>query len=152
MYREWANTCSKFDILDVAAKPTEYNQEKIKFHKAVEELERKLVTQFNLAFDECDTATKASMLIQILGTVMHIPMIFKEVKHRYNDVIEHFVRDLNLVKKTFDRGIENIEKGGLMDIPVDIGHPAVAGAVRWIHKLRSRLERHAAFFPYLDFP
>lgn len=152
LYSEWTNISNKIDILEVDLNVKDFQREKERFDRISAEMERKLSTQFNLAFDECNTTTQVTTLILILGTMMHRPIILTEIRHRYNDVIMYFTREMEMVKKTFDRGIKNIKEKDLMALPIDPGHPPLAGALKWIRQLRSRLNQPAGNFPLLDYP
>lgn len=151
LYREWANVSSKYDLLDVNPALPHFANAKRNFDQKADELERKLATQFDLAFEQCNTTTQIATLIQILGTIMHRPIIMAELKPRYDDVITAFARELAQVKRTFDRGVLNMEKFGVQALPIDPGQAPVTGVLKWIHKLRQRLLLPAANFPYLDY-
>lgn len=152
LFRNWANIAGKLDLLDFDPKLNNFKREKQNFDKASDELQRRLATQFNMAFDQCVTTTQCTTLIQMLGTIMHQPIIMKELKSRYNDVIHLFSSDMDLVKKTFDQGVKNINEHGFFALPLDPGQPPIAGTLKWVNKLRTRLTLPASNFPYLDYP
>lgn len=151
LYREWANVSSKYDLLDVNPALPHFNNAKHHFDEKADELERKLATQFDLAFEQCNTTTQLSTLIQILGTIMHRPILMAELKPRYDDVITAFARELAQVKRTYDRGVLNMEQFGVQALPIDPGQAPVSGILKWIHKLRQRLMMPSSNFPYLDY-
>lgn len=151
LYRDWTNVCSKYDVLDVNPQLPHFDLAKANFDEKAGEMERKLATQFDLAFEQCYTTTQCSTLIQILGTIMHRPILMAELKPRYDDVIQTFASELEMVKRTFDRGLHNMETRGVFALPIDPGQAPVTGVLKWINKLRQRLLMPASNFPYLDY-
>lgn len=151
IYRNWANIATKYDLLDFDPRLPHFNREKCAFDKTSDEYQRRLATQFDLAFDQCVTTTQCTTLIQMLGTIMHRPIIMNELKPRYNDVIRLFSTDMDLVKVTFDQGVKNINEHGFFALPLDSGQPPIAGTLKWVNKLRARLLLPASNFPYLDY-
>lgn len=151
MYREWANIGSKYDLLDVNPELRHFELAKHNFDESSDELERKLATQFDRAFEQCNTTTQTATLIQILTTILHRPKIMEELQPRFEDVVQHFKRELEQIKRTFDRGVANIEEGGLRALPVGPGQAPMTGVLKWIHSLRTRITAPAGNFPYLDY-
>lgn len=151
-YRELANVASKHDLLDVDPALKEYSVMHKHFMDTADELERKLATQFDLALDQCFTTTQTSTLIQMLGTIMHLPRIMEALEPRYINVVHAFLAEMALIKRTFDAGVANVNAAGFLALPVDPGLPPTAGTLKWIGNLRNRMELPAAMFPYLDYP
>lgn len=142
----------KHDLLDVDPALTEFNTLNHNFNAVADELQRKLATQFDLAFGQCFTTTQVTTLLQMLGTIMNLPIVMTELEPCYKKVVDYFLNELALVKRTFDLGIKNVNNQGLMALPVDAGLPSSGGILKWIHNLRNRLEMPASLFPYLDYP
>lgn len=138
-------------MLDIDSAVTHFDRENAIFYRAADELQRKLATQFNNAFDECFTTTHATKLLQILGTIFRQPIIFAEVKHRYEDVVRLFLAELDMVKRTFDKEIGRMNANGeLPSISVDRGFPMSVGTIRWVRQLLGRIEKIVQDFPYID--
>lgn len=137
--------------MDIDPSVDHFDRENKIFQFAADELQRKLATQFNLAFDECFTTVHATKLLQILGTIFMQPIIFAELKHRYEDVVSLFLNELNMVKETFDARIAELDSdNNLPSVSVDRGLPMSAGTVQWVRQLRKRIEEITADFPYID--
>lgn len=82
---------------------------------------------------------------------MHRPKIFEELKHRYDDVVQNFTREVTQIKNAFDRGMKIVDEKGLAALPVGPGQAPVAGSLKWIRTLRARITAPSSNFPYLDF-
>lgn len=150
LYMEWNNVCSKHDILDVQPKQVAFAAAKQHFDNAAGELMRKLATQLSLAFTQCHTTTQLTTLMQMCGTLMHVPLIALELNSFYGEVVRTFGEQLDTVKLTFDRGVRTIETDGMLAFLIDPGQAPVTGVLKWIAKLRARLVMPASNFAYLD--
>lgn len=151
MYRNWTNISNRYDLLDIDPAVEHFDRENAIFYRAADELQRRLATQFDIAFEECFTTLHATKLLQILGTIFRQPIIFAEVKHRYEDVVRLFLSELDMVKRTFDKEIDRMNGDGeLPSVSVDRGFPMSVGTIRWVRQLRERIEKIAQDFPYLD--
>lgn len=152
IYRDWVNIAGKSDLLDVYPTIDVFPKHRDTFEMRCGELQRRIATQFDVAFEQCTTTTHVSTLIQVLGTILQQPVIKQELEFRYNDVIRLFCEEMDVVKKTFDRGVENISNGGCIALPVDAGQSPVAGCMKWVKGLKERLKQTASYFPHLDYP
>lgn len=152
IYREWVNIAGKYDLLDVTAIIDAFPKHRDIFQMRCDEIQRRIATQFDMAFEQCTTTTQVSTLIQVVGTILHQPLIKKELEFRYNDVIRLFCKEMDVVKKTFDRGVRNINNGGCIALPVDAGQSPVAGVIKWVKSLKERLNQTSSYFPHLDYP
>lgn len=128
-----------------------FAKEKRNFDERADELERKLATQLDLAFEQCNTTTQTTTLIQMISTIIFRPKIFEALKFRYTDVVTNFSREVDQVKRTYDRGMANVEQGGLAALPVGPGQAPVSGALKWIRSLRARIVVPRVNFAYLDY-
>lgn len=145
------NIGSKFDLLDLNPALKHFEKEKIHFDFEADKLERKLAQQFDLAFEQCNTTTQTTTLMQMLSTIMQRPKIHAELKQRYNDVVDNFSRELAQIKTTFDRGMLDVKTNGLAALSAGPGLAPVSGALKWIHTLRKRMTGPSSNFPYLDY-
>lgn len=130
---------------------THFEREREEFEYESEILERKLAAIIVQAFDECYTMESLIKLIEVNGSLLQRPIIFKEISDKLEGLIDLWNSDLNMIKDSFDEGYERIKTGGFESLEVDKGFPPVAGALTWTKKLRTRTLKPEDDLPYIEF-
>ncbi|RZC39341.1 MT, DHC N2, AAA 7, DHC N1 and/or AAA 9 domain containing protein [Asbolus verrucosus] len=104
------------------------------FHEKCADFDKRLAAIFCQAFDDCYNLESIFKLLAIVGNLLERTVIRNELTPKYVRIIEIFNEELDTVKVIFDEAKKN-------GIPVDKYFPPVAGALTWIFKLRSRIEK-----------
>ncbi|XP_055614548.1 dynein beta chain, ciliary, partial [Uranotaenia lowii] len=150
LYMRWG--LIQYDPLDPNPKDLNFEKDRKRYQEQTDVLERKLSAQFVLAFEECFNVDQLMKLVQILGTLIIRPLIFPDIKHRINNIVNFYNQDLNTVKALFDEGKAGYEKVGVAGIPQDKGFPPVAGSILWVHKLRDRISKPINELTMVEYP
>lgn len=149
IYIKWSNF--PFDALDPTPTVDYFEKERREFQEAAEVLERKLAAILVQAFDECFTMESLVKLIEVCGSILQRPIIFKEIKDKMENMLELYNQDLDIVKTIFDEGVETINKSGIDALVVDKGFPPVTGALTWIRKMKARITKPTEELPNIEF-
>ena len=128
----------QYDILD----PDDWNivnDEKALNVKCLD-LDRRLVTIFIQAIDDCSTLDSLYKFIQVVSHLIERPIIKSEMSSKLIILIKYLNEELDIVKILFDKGIKSIDKY----------YPPVAGRLWWLYKLKQRIFRHGENFKLLE--
>jgi dynein heavy chain, axonemal len=149
IYVKWSQI--QFDVLDPSPTLKHFDKEWKIFREKAEVLERKLAAVLVQAFDECYTIESLIKLIVVCGSILQRPIIFKEIEEQLEKVVKFYGKELTMVKVVFDKGFEDIQKGGIDSLEVDRGFPPVAGALTWIKKIKTRISKPIEDLPSIEF-
>lgn len=149
IYIGWSQI--QFDPLDPSLKLNHFEKQRTKFQDESEVLERKLAAILVQAFDECYTMESLIKLIEVCGSLLQRPIIYKEIKDKLNAIPEFYNQDLDLVKGIFDEGIGSIAFGGVDALRVDRSFPPVTGTLTWIKKMKIRITKPTEDLPNIEF-
>jgi dynein heavy chain, axonemal len=149
IYIGWSQI--QFDPLDPSPKLNHFNKERTKFQDESEVLERRLSAILVQAFDECFTIESLIKLIEVCGSMLQRPIVYKEIKDKLNAIVELYDQDLDMVKGVFDEGIDSINSGGVDALRVDRSFPPVTGALTWIKKMKLRITKPTEDLPNIEF-
>lgn len=76
-------------------------------------------------------------LVDMMGTLLHRPLIHEKFKNRYPVITKMVDNDLNAVKKLYDHQITSMQ--GAAGPQLNKNMPKVAGLLRWSQELRERV-------------
>lgn len=108
------------------------------FKSKSDDVESALAKQFNLALDDCKTATQFLKLLVILGTVIFRPMIQEEVFSRFDDLIKFIDDEIDQVKRIAKELAKDIKTTGRYSF-MDPAFPASNGNLICIRQLKTRI-------------
>ena len=119
----------KYDILNLESK--EFIQDLGKFRDVMTDLDRRISTILNQAFDDCPGLYSCFRLLESFGGMLNRPEIFKEFEKKYFELLKIYSKDLDDVLTIFLKH--------KTDIPIHYNMAPVTGAVAWIHELKDRI-------------
>lgn len=149
IYIKW--TQIQFDPLDPTPKVNLFERERKVYQAETEILERTLAAILVQAFEECFTMESLIKLIEICGSLLQRPIVYKEIGDKLQNLTELWNEDLDMIKQSFDEGYEMIKTGGFDNLTVDKGFPPVSGALTWTKKLRARTLKPTEDLPNIEF-
>ena len=149
IYVGWSQI--QFDPLDPSPKLHHFEKERKRFQDQTEVLEHRLAALLVQAFDECFTIESLIKHIEICGSLLQRPIIYKEIQEKLENMQELYNQDLDIVKEIFDNSLETINTNGLNGLKVDRSFPPVTGALTWIKKMRIRIMKPTEDLPNIDF-
>lgn len=142
LYMKWAQI--QFDPLDPSPAMKDFDNEKKKFRRHTEVLERRLGSVLMQAFDECHTIESIIKLIEICGaSLLQRPIIFSEIRQKLDLMVAIYDDDLDKVKTIYDGRFKIFEKSGIENLDIDKSFPPVAGVITWIKQMKSRITKPA---------
>ena len=149
IYFKW--TQITFDPLDPTPKKNHFDRKHRRFREESDILEMKIASILVQAFDECYTMESLIKLIEVCGTLLHRPIVYKEISDKLLNLLELYNEDLDKVKIAFDEGHEVIKTEGFENLKVDRGFPPVSGSLTWIKTLKTRILKPTEDLPNIDF-
>ncbi|KAI8900476.1 dynein heavy chain and region D6 of dynein motor-domain-containing protein [Globomyces pollinis-pini] len=119
----------KYDILDISLK--DFNNDLSKFHELITDLDRRISTILNQAFDDCSGLYSCFRLLESFGGLLNRSNIIRDFEQKYFELLKIYSQDLDDVGVIFLRNKENC--------PIHYNMAPVTGAVAWIHELKNRI-------------
>lgn len=148
IYSRWFQI--QFDPLDPDPNLKDFNKEYKIFKRESKILERRMAAILIQCFDECFTLETLIKFIQICSTLLLRPLIFAEVEHKLNQLMDKYSDDLQWVKDTFDEGFKFIQKHGIEEFAVDNGFPPTSGILLWAKRMKLRISNPQKKFPEIE--
>lgn len=142
LYQRWSSI--QYDPLDPDPREKGFERDRHRYQERASVLERRLASQFVIAFEECFNVEQLMKLVQVLGSLLNRPLIQPDVMKQISSIVDLFDEDISVVEAIFEQGEQSFQQSGLAGIPIDEGFPPVAGAITWVHKLRDRLNKPIA--------
>lgn len=118
------------------------------FKSKSDDLESSLAKQFNLALDDCQTATQFLKLLVILGSIVYRPMIREEIFSRFDDVINFINDEIVQVKRIAKKLSREIDATGKYSF-MDPSFPASNGNLICIRQLKGRIADPVQYVPLI---
>ncbi|TMW58214.1 hypothetical protein Poli38472_011802 [Pythium oligandrum] len=119
-----------YDLMDLDAK--HFEDDFYTFRSKNKELERRLASVINQAFDDAKTITGRFKCLDCFEDLLDRQIIKNELERKYTALIASYATDLHVVQQIF---IENRDEP-----PVPPNLPPFAGAVTWCHGLAERIK------------
>ncbi|KAJ3312837.1 hypothetical protein HDV04_002647 [Boothiomyces sp. JEL0838] len=119
----------KYDILDIAS--PEFTNDNSKFKELITDLDKRISTILNQAFDDCSGLYSCFRLLESFGGLLNRPNIICDFEQKYFELLRIYSKDLDDVSLIFIRNKENC--------PIHYNMAPVTGAVAWIHELKDRI-------------
>lgn len=148
VYAKW--TQIQFDPLDPDPRKKHFKIQLKIFERESEILERRMAAVVVQTFDECFTLESFIKFMEICSSLLLRPLIHTEISYKLNTFMELYYDDLDLVKDTFNNGVEIISKQGLEELPVDRGFPPTSGALVWAKRMKIRISKPQEEFPNIE--
>lgn len=120
------------------------------FKNKSDDLESALAKQFNLALDDCQTATQFLKLLVVLGSVIYRPIIRKQIFDRFEDVIafiDEEIKEVRAIAKQFEQDVESTGKYSY----IDPSFPASNGNLICLRQLKSRISDPVQYTSLMHF-
>ncbi|CAK4776251.1 unnamed protein product [Aphanomyces euteiches] len=119
----------QYDLLDIDAKG--FDDDFYEFRSKNKELERRLASVVNQAFDDSKSITGRFKLLDSFDDLLERPIIKNELEKKHALLIASYHDDLHIVQQVF------IEKRDMP--PIGYNFPPFAGAVTWCRGLLDRV-------------
>lgn len=149
VYFSWSQI--QFDPLDPSPNLKHFEKQRKKFQAESEAYENKLAAIVVQAFDECYTIESLIKLIEVCGSLLQRPIVYKEIKDKLDNMLDLYNYDLSKVKDIFDNGVDAMNANGLTGLKVDRSFPPVTGALTWIKKMKHRVVKPTEELPNIEF-
>ncbi|RKP21352.1 hypothetical protein ROZALSC1DRAFT_27237, partial [Rozella allomycis CSF55] len=121
----------KYDILNL--KTEEFDVDLKKFHRVIEDLDKRLGTVLCQAFDDCCGLIGCFKLLDTFSGLLNREHIQRDFENKYFDLLKMFEEEIGVVTGMFLRQRENP--------PIHYNMPPIAGALTWTHELKDRLTK-----------
>ncbi|KAK9886615.1 hypothetical protein WA026_017537 [Henosepilachna vigintioctopunctata] len=105
------------------------------FEEKCDDIDNRLASVFEQAFDDCTNLDASFKLINIIGNLMERPSVRSEVTKKLPELIEKMNDEVDSIKKSYD----DCEKNG---VQLHNYCPPIFGRVFWYKKLRERIDSH----------
>jgi dynein heavy chain len=119
----------KYNILDL--KSNEFPLDLKNFHALIADLERRMSTILNQAFDDCSGLHSCFRLLESFGGLLHRENIVKHFEQKYYALLKIYSDDLDDVSAIFLKNKENC--------PIHRNMAPITGLISWIHELKDRI-------------
>jgi dynein heavy chain len=119
----------KYDILNLASE--EFSKDLAKFHELMTDLDKRISTVLNQAFDDCPGIYSCFRLLESFGGLLNRPNIIRDFESKYFELLKIYSSDLDDVSTIFLRNKNNV--------PIHYNMAPVTGTVAWIHELKERI-------------
>jgi dynein heavy chain len=123
-----------FDPLDPNDK--EFAKEYAAFMQMINEMDKRLGLIVCQAFDECSNCESVYKLIDMMGTLLHRPLVHENFKIKYPLLVKMVNEELDVIKKLYNHQISLSQTAN--GIHVHKNMPKVAGTLRWSQELKER--------------
>ncbi|KAJ9585775.1 hypothetical protein L9F63_002412, partial [Diploptera punctata] len=120
------------------------------FQSKIRDLDRRLASVLCQAFDDCCNLESVFKLIEIVGSVLDRPLIKEEFTGKYDSILVMLDEELTVTEEIYHEQMKVLKQVGWM--PVSKNMPPVAGALRWAHQLRQRVDIPVKNFKALQHP
>lgn len=121
----------KYDILDLSSDA--FTNDLNHFHELITDLDRRIGTILNQAFDDCAGLYSCFRLLESFGGLLNRPNIVRDFEKKYFELLKVFSQDLDDVSVIFLKNKENC--------PIHYNMAPVTGAVAWVHELKDRISK-----------
>ena len=119
----------KYDILNLSSR--DFSNDLLKFHSQTSDLDRRISTILNQAFDDCPGLYSCFRLLESFGGLLNRPNIVRDFERKYFELLKIYSQDLDDVSTIFIKHKNNV--------PIHYNMAPVTGAVAWIHELKERI-------------
>ncbi|KAJ3365528.1 hypothetical protein HDU91_002183, partial [Kappamyces sp. JEL0680] len=119
----------KYDILNLES--DDFVKDLAKFHDLMTDLDRRISTVLNQAFDDCPGLYSCFRLLESFGGLLNRPNIVRDFESKYFELLKIYSSDLDDVSAIFLKNKVNV--------PIHYNMAPVTGAVAWIHELKERI-------------
>jgi dynein heavy chain len=119
----------KYDILNLESQ--EFQKDLDNFHKLITDLENRISTILNQAFDDCVGLYSCFRLLESFGGLLNRDNIVRDFEHKYFDLLKIYSQDLDDVSTIFLKNKEHC--------PIHYNMAPVTGSISWIHELKDRI-------------
>ncbi|XP_044764909.1 dynein beta chain, ciliary [Coccinella septempunctata] len=137
-----------YDVLD--PDDPAFTHDFLTFKQNIFEMDMKLSAILCQALEDCNNLDAVFKLINICGTILERPLIKTEFTKRYTKIIEMLYDELYSTQHYFEEQLAHKEKFG--NFSLDRYMPPLAGTLRWMQSLCTRLNRQIECFKALQHP
>ncbi|XP_072311900.1 dynein axonemal heavy chain 9 [Eucyclogobius newberryi] len=114
------------------------------FKLQVEDTDRRLGAVFCHAFDTAPGLEHAFKVLDMFGSLLERPLVAVDAMDRYPILVSMFDQELDRTRLIYTRRLQAADQLGWS--PVNKNMPAVAGGLRWVQELRSRIQTPFSMF------
>lgn len=119
----------KYDVLNLTS--IDFSNDLAKFHSLMVDLDRRISTILNQAFDDCPGLYSCFRLLESFGGLLNRPNIVRDFEKKYFELLKIYSQELDDVSAIFLKSKTNV--------PIHYNMAPVTGAVAWVHELKERI-------------
>ncbi|XP_041078235.1 dynein heavy chain 9, axonemal-like [Polyodon spathula] len=137
-----------YDCLDTTN--MEFEKDVSDFKLKVEDIDRRLGTVFNQAFEDASGLEHAFKLLDMFGSLLERPLIAADAHNKYPRLVSMFDKELDGCKILYNQHVQKEVELGYT--PVNKNMPSVGGGLRWAQEMQERIHVPFGNFRHITHP